>query len=289
MIQLANISEEIKTGKGVGLGFLDFDGSLVAKISSLIPQEREQDVVHFSPENQHDTSHTGSFHPKYINAFGPESYKERCFMAEFYLRLLSWMFDQKDTGIVGPRGLKLWENAIYAAMSMNKGNLNEAVLLNSYDILEQEKLDSMLSLIQDKIAKKYWQEKAEELKKPPKWFVNTTLNYIGSKLKKLFGLLKEPTLLTNLFSVYDPSLDFDWIIENRYILLADLSILKDSKESQILVGSIIALQAFLSSQRQDKEKIILYTKHLDYLEPNLLKAIEEDKEKRLLVLPADQK
>jgi len=68
-----------------------------------------------------------------------------------------------------------------------------------------------------------------------------------------------------------------------------ISILKDSKESQILVGSIIALQAFLSSQRQDKEKIILYTKHLDYLEPNLLKAIEEDKEKRLLVLPADQK
>ncbi|MGH7237054.1 MAG: hypothetical protein ACREGF_00780 [Candidatus Saccharimonadales bacterium] len=95
--------------EGNGFAFVDPHGDTAEKLLSMVPQERTEDVIYFSPA---DTDY-----PMGLNIFEYETSDQKDFLIQQSIDMLYKLYDPQHQGIIGPRYEHLFRNAALTVMA----------------------------------------------------------------------------------------------------------------------------------------------------------------------------
>ena len=99
---------------GRGFAFIDPHGDSVEKLLGMVPKERVEDVIYFSPGDMEN--------PIGLNLFEFETQDQRDFLIQEAIAMLYRLYDPGHTGIIGPRYEHWFRNASLTIMSDPNGS-----------------------------------------------------------------------------------------------------------------------------------------------------------------------
>src|SRR3990167_7172709 len=95
--------------EGRGFAFVDPHGDTAEKLLAMVPKERTEDVIYFSPA---DTDY-----PMGLNMFEYHSQDQKDFLIQEAINMLYKLYDPGHTGIIGPRYEHIFRNAALTVMA----------------------------------------------------------------------------------------------------------------------------------------------------------------------------
>ncbi|HEU4830808.1 MAG TPA: ATP-binding protein, partial [Candidatus Saccharimonadales bacterium] len=99
---------------GKGFAFIDPHGDSAEKLLGLVPKERVEDIIYFSPGDMEN--------PIGLNLFEFETADQRDFLIQEAIAMLYRLYDPGHTGIIGPRFESWFRNAALTVMSDPAGS-----------------------------------------------------------------------------------------------------------------------------------------------------------------------
>ena len=98
---------------GDGFAFVDPHGDTAEKLLSMVPRERTEDVIYFSPADMD--------YPMGLNLFEFHSPEQKDFLIQEAINMLYKLYDPQHQGIMGPRYEHLFRNAALTVMADPEG------------------------------------------------------------------------------------------------------------------------------------------------------------------------
>jgi hypothetical protein len=216
--------QDIEAGRGIA--FLDPHGESVESILSRIPSHRADDVIVFDPSDEE--------RPIGLNFLEAETDSQRHRIATEFIQMLMRMYDPHQTGIVGPRFQHNVRNAMLTAMQAVPG----ATLIELVRILtDSQYVREILPNVKDPVVRNYWEK---QIANTSDFHKSEILDYIVSKFNRFVGDAR----VRNIIGQSKSSLDFRAIMDERKILLVNLSKGKIGPESAEFLGFLL-LQSLL--------------------------------------------
>ncbi|MBI3887606.1 type IV secretory system conjugative DNA transfer family protein [Candidatus Microgenomates bacterium] len=238
VLQTEMMIQDIRNGEGVC--FID-PHDTYEQLMELIPPERAEDVIYFSPAN--------SERPMGLNLMEAHSEQERHMVVTGFIGLLYKLFDPHQTGIVGPR----LEHSVRNAMLTVMEAMPEGTLIEVMRILQDPGgpfLQELLPRVQDQMVKRFW---TEQIAATSEFHKSETLDYIVSK----FGRFVTNRLIRNIIGQSKSSFNFREVMDQKKILIINLAKGLIGEENSSFLGSLIVpqiLRASLSRQDVPMEK-----------------------------------
>jgi DNA helicase HerA-like ATPase len=99
--------------EGRGFAFVDPHGDTAEKLLAMVPKERTEDVIYFSPADMD--------YPLGLNMFEYSSADQKDFLIQEAINMLYKLYDPQRQGIIGPRYEHLFRNAALAVMADPNG------------------------------------------------------------------------------------------------------------------------------------------------------------------------
>lgn len=267
--------QDIKEGKGVA--FIDPHGSAVNDIVQQIPPERLDDVIYFDPSSDR---------PMGLNILDVKTEKGKDMIVNKFIEMLYELYDPNRQGIMGPQLERALRMCMLTAMSKPGGTLIEVVRLLTDENFHKE----YLPLIKDDIVRRYWTDEVANTSKNRKGEV---MGYFVSKLDRF---TTEKTMRYMLGQSYS-SFDFVDIMDNKKILLADLSKGKLGAENSKFLGLLLVPRllaaAFTRIEKMERgehiEDFYLYIDEFqNYTTPDIETILSEARKYRLNLIVANQ-
>jgi hypothetical protein len=267
--------QDIKAGKGVA--FIDPHGSAVNDIIQQIPEERIEDVIYFDPSSDR---------PMGLNLLDVKTEKAKDQMINKFLDMLYELYDPNRQGIMGPQLERALRMCMLTAMSRPGGTLIEVVRL----LTDENFHKAYLPVINDPIVVRYWTDEVANTSKNRK---GETMGYFVSKLDRFTTEKTMRYMLGQSKSAFD----FQDVMDNKKILLADLSKGKLGAENSKFLG-LMLVPRLLSAAFARIEKIER-GEHLDdfylyidefqnYTTPDIETILSEARKYRLNLVVANQ-
>jgi type IV secretory pathway TraG/TraD family ATPase VirD4 len=211
--------EDIENGNGVC--FIDPHGESVDWLLDNIPKERLEDVVLFDPSDID--------FPFGINLLEAHTDAEKDFLVNECIEMFYKLFDPQKSGIIGPQFEHWLRNSALTIMAGPEGgSLIEIPKLFVDHDFEMSKRKH----ITDPLVIEFW---TKQMAKTSDFHKSEMLNYFMSK----FGSFMNNSMMRNIIGQHKSSFDFEDIMNNKKILLVNLSKGKIGEINSHMLGLII--------------------------------------------------
>ncbi|HUC95772.1 MAG TPA: DUF87 domain-containing protein [Candidatus Saccharimonadia bacterium] len=224
---------------GRGFAFIDPHGDVAEELLSMVPKERTEDVIYFSPAE--------SNFPLGLNLFEYQTEDQRDFLIQEAIKMLQKLYDPNNQGIVGPRYEYLFRNAALTVMADPAGG-------TFIDIpklfIDKAFLAQKLKHVTDRTVLDFWQkevpqsERSNDFGEVKSWFVSK------------FGAFQQNVTMRNIIGQPKSAFNLRQIMDDGKILIANLSKGRLGELNSYLLGMIFVMkfqQAALSRADIDEE------------------------------------
>ena len=227
---LQMIYKDIQNGKGVAV--LDPHGDLADRLLGIIPKERITDVIYFNPYDLE--------YPVGLNVLemteglsDMEKEREKDLIAS---SIVSIFFKLYPSSQGRPRMEHILRNTILAALTTEN-----PTLLTAYNLLiDKDYREQVVSKLTDPILKDFWQK---EFKAFGTYQRADMISPITNKL----GRFLTTKTTRNILAQEKNKLNFDDIMNNKKILICDLSKGKIGEDISSFLGSLLILKLQLAA------------------------------------------
>ncbi len=266
------IRQDLRNGDG--LGIMDPHGSLVEDNLPFIPRERADDVIYFNPAD------TGR--PMGLNLLEAETDDERELVALDAMNIMIKLFGNE---IFGPRIQDYFRNGCLTLMAHPEGGtITDIVRLFTDDEFQQERVTH----VKNPVVKSFWNDQMAKTGAREK---QEMIPYFAAK----FGQFITNSMMRNIIGQTKSAFDFTDVMQNKKILLINLSKGEVGDINSELLGLIIVSklqmaalrrQRFEASQRTD---FFLYIDEFqNYITDSIESILSEARKYRLSLNMAHQ-
>jgi len=210
---------------GNGFAFVDPHGDTAEKLLSMVPKERTEDVIYFSPADME--------YPMGLNLFEFNNPDQKDFLIQEVIGMLYKLYDPQHQGIMGPRYESIFRNAALAVMADPNGGtfVDIPKLFRDPEFLKQK-----LQHVKDPNVLDYWQkeypasQRSNEAGEVTSWFVSK------------FGAFLSNEMMRNIIGQTKSAFDLRYIMDNKKILLVNLSKGRTGDLNSKLLGMIFVMK-----------------------------------------------
>lgn len=230
---------------GEGLAFLDPHGDSAEWLLERVPAHRLEDVIYWNPA---DTERPIGFN---IIEFYNEQDKHR--VVNSFLGLMTKMYDPHNQGITGPRFERAVRNSMLTVMEEHGNTLVEVLRILSDEKYQAKKIP----LIKDDLVRRYW---TDEIANTQEFHKSEIIGHLVSK----FDRFVTNKLTRNIFGQSKSGFDMRWLMDNRKILIVNLSKGLIGEENAQFLGMLLVpriLSAAMSRAdiaERDRKDFYLY-------------------------------
>jgi len=228
---------------GDGFAFVDPHGDTAEKLLSMVPKERTEDIMYFCPSDME--------YPMGLNLFEFYTPEQKDFLVQETLNMLYKLYDPQRQGIVGPRFERIYTNAALLLMSDPKGGtfVDIPKLLIDPPFMKEK-----LQYVKDQNVIDFWTKEWPNSQRS-----NDSGEVIAWVVSK-FGAFLSNEMMRNIIGQTKSSFDLRDIMDNKKILLVNLSKGKTGELNSRLLGMIFVMKFqaaamsranILEDQRQD--------------------------------------
>lgn len=223
------LHQDIRAGKGVCV--IDPHGQLIEDILPYIPRERADDVIYFNPA---DTER-----PMGLNILEGKDEEERELIALDAMNIMIKLFDEET---FGPRIQDYFRNGCLTLMAdPDGGALTDIVRLFTDDVFQKYKV----SKVKNPVVKSFWENQMAQTGAREK---QEMIPYFAAK----FGAFVTNSLMRNIVGQVHSAFDFADVMNNRKILLINLSKGLIGDINSKLLGLIIVNKIQVAALRRQR-------------------------------------
>lgn len=211
--------------EGRGFAFVDPHGDTAEKLLSMVPKERTEDVIYFSPADMD--------YPLGLNMFEYHSPDQKDFLIQEAINMLYKLYDPGHTGIIGPRYEHLFRNAALTVMAdPNGGSFVDIPKLFRDPAYVKQKL----KYVTDQNVLEFWQkempqsQRSSEFGEIVSWFVSK------------FGAFLSNDMMRNIIGQNKSAFDLREVMDSGKILLVNLSRGRTGDLNSKLLGMIFVMK-----------------------------------------------
>jgi hypothetical protein len=210
---------------GNGFAFVDPHGDTAEKLLSMVPKERTEDVIYFCPADME--------YPMGLNLFEFQNPDQKDFLIQEALNMLKKLYDPNNQGIMGPRYEHLFRNAALTVMADPAGGtfIDIPKLFRDPQYVKQK-----LEYVKDLNVLEFWQkempqsQRSNEFGEVVSWFVSK------------FGAFLSNEMMRNIIGQTKSSFDLRDIMDNKKILLVNLSKGRTGDLNSKLLGMVFVMK-----------------------------------------------
>lgn len=210
---------------GDGFAFVDPHGDTAEKLLSMVPKERTEDVIYFCPSDMD--------FPMGLNLFEFANPEQKDFLIQEVLNMLQKLYDPQHQGIMGPRYEDMFRNAALAVMADPNGSsfIDIPQLFRDPQFLKDK-----LTHVKDQTVLDFWQkqfpasQRSNESGEVTAWFLSK------------FGAFLSNEMMRNIIGQTKSSFDLRDIMDNKKILLVNLSKGRTGDLNSKLLGMIFVMK-----------------------------------------------
>ena len=210
---------------GGGFAFVDPHGDAAERLLAMVPKERTEDVIYFSPADMD--------FPMGLNLFEFQSPDQKDFLIQEALNMLYKLYDPQHQGIMGPRYEHLFRSAALTVMADPGGGtfVDIPKLFRDPKFVQQK-----LKYVTDPNIIEFWQkempqsQRSNEFGEVVSWFVSK------------FGAFLSNEMMRNIIGQTKSAFDLRDVMDNNKILLVNLSKGRTGELNSKLLGMIIVMK-----------------------------------------------
>ena len=234
------IRQDVEMGNG--LAVIDPHGDLVEYTLAHIPQHRWKDVIVFDPADLE--------RPIGINMLEAASIEEKDFVVQEMMSIFYRLFPPETMGPMFEHNMR---NAMLTLMAdpNDPGTLVEIPRI----FTDKEFMKQKVAKVTDPVVRSFWEK---EMAQTSDFHKSEMLGYLVSKV----GRFIENTMMRNIIGQARSGINFNEIMNNRKILLANLSKGKVGEVNASLLGLMIVGKLQLTAMRRaymsEQERVDFY-------------------------------
>lgn len=224
--------------KGEGFAFVDPHGDTAEKLLSMVPRERTEDVIYFCPADMD--------YPMGLNLFEFNTPQQKDFLIQEAINMLYKLYDPQHQGIIGPRYEHWFRNAALTIMADPEGG----TFIDIPKVFTDNKYAKQkLQYVTDQTVLDFWNK---EMAQTSDYHKSEVLGWFVSK----FGAFLSNEMMRNIIGQTKSSFDLRDIMDNKKILLVNLSKGRTGELNSKLLGMIFVMkfQAAAMSRANIPEK-----------------------------------
>ncbi|MBC7582031.1 ATP-binding protein [Aeromicrobium sp.] len=210
---------------GDGFAFVDPHGDTAEKLLSMIPQNRTEDLIYFSPADMDN--------PLGLNLFEFDNPDQKDFLIQEALNMLYKLYDPQHQGIMGPRYEHLFRMAALTVMADPAGGtfVDIPKLFRDPAYVKQK-----LQYITDQNVREFWEkempqsQRSNDFGEVVSWFVSK------------FGAFLSNEMMRNIIGQTNSAFNLRDIMDNKKILLVNLSKGRLGDMNSKLLGMIFVMK-----------------------------------------------
>ncbi len=210
---------------GNGFAFIDPHGDTAEALLSMVPRERTEDVIYFCPAE--------TDYPLGLNLFEADTSDQKDFLIQEAINMLYKLYDPQHQGIIGPRYEHLFRNAALTVMADPEGGtfIDIPKLFRDPEFVKQK-----LKYVTDPTVLEFWQkempqsQRSNEFGEVVSWFVSK------------FGAFLSNSMMRNIIGQTKSAFDLRDIMDNKKILLVNLSKGRTGELNAKLLGMIFVMK-----------------------------------------------
>ncbi|HEV2403252.1 MAG TPA: ATP-binding protein [Candidatus Saccharimonadales bacterium] len=210
---------------GRGFAFIDPHGEAVERLLAMVPRERTEDVIYFSPA---DTDY-----PIGLNLFEFQTPDQKDFIIQEVLNMLYKLYDPQHQGIMGPRYEHLFRNAALTIMAdPNGGTFIDIPKL----FRDQQYVKQKLQYVKDQSVIEFWvkempqSQRSNEFGEVVSWFVSK------------FGAFLSNEMMRNIIGQQKSAFNLRTVMDEGKILFVNLSKGRVGQLNMQLLGMIFVMK-----------------------------------------------
>ncbi|HSW78938.1 MAG TPA: hypothetical protein VLF88_02910 [Candidatus Babeliales bacterium] len=211
--------------EGRGFAFVDPHGDTAEKLLAMVPKERTEDVIYFSPADMD--------YPLGLNMFEFQSQDQKDFLIQEAINMLYKLYDPTRQGIIGPRYEHLFRNAALAVMADPAGGtfIDIPKLFRDPSFVEQK-----LQHVKDPNVLEFWRkempasQRSNEFGEVTSWFVSK------------FGAFLSNEMMRNIIGQTKSAFNLRQVMDEGKILLVNLSRGRTGDLNSKLLGMIFVMK-----------------------------------------------
>lgn len=190
---------------GKGFAFVDPHGDAVERLLGMVPKERVEDVIYFSPGNME--------YPIGLNLFEFDQPEQKDLLIQEAIAMLYKLYDPGHTGIIGPRYEHWFRNAALTIMSDPAGStfIDIPQVFNDDDFAKLK-----LKYVTDNTVLDFWNK---EMAQTSDYHKSEILGWFVSK----FGAFLSNQMMRNIIGQTKSGFNLRHIMDNKKILLVNLA------------------------------------------------------------------
>ncbi len=239
--------QDMQAGKG--FAFIDPHGDAAETILGMIPKERSEDVIYFDPGSMEN--------PPGLNLFEYHTEDQKDFLIQEALNMLYKLYDPQQQGIIGPRYEHLFRNAALTVMAdPNGGTFIDIPKLFRDPQFVKEKLKH----VEDKTVLEFWQKEMPQSQR------SSDFGEIVSWFVSKFGAFLSNQMMRNIIGQPKSAFDLRDVMDNRKILIANLSKGRLGELNSMLLGMIFVMKfqaAAMSRASQPESERVDFSFYID--------------------------
>lgn len=233
---------------GRGFAYIDPHGDSAEKLLGMVPKERVEDVIYFSPGDMEN--------PVGLNLFEFETQDQRDFLIQETIAMLYRLYDPGHTGIIGPRYEHWFRNAALTIMSDPNGStfIEVPQVFNDQAFTEEK-----LKYVKDRTVLDFWNKEMAQTSDSTK---SEVLGWFVSK----FGAFLSNEMMRNILGQTKSGFSIRDIMDNKKILLVNLSKGRTGELNSQLLGMIFVMKfqaAAMGRADMPEEKRSDFTLYVD--------------------------
>jgi len=209
---------------GRGFAFIDPHGDSAEELLGMVPQERIEDVIYFSPGDMEM--------PIGLNLFEFDNQDQRDFIIQETIAMLYSLYDPGHTGIIGPRFESWFRNAALTVMADPAGS---SFLDVQQVFIDQAFADEKIKHLTSQTVLDFWNKEMAQTSESSK---GEMLGWFASK----FGAFLTNDMMRNIIGQTKSGFDLREIMDNKKILLVNLSKGKTGELNSKLLGMIFVMK-----------------------------------------------
>jgi hypothetical protein len=263
---------------GKGFALVDPHGDLAENLLAMVPKERVEDVIYFSPSDLEN--------PIGMNILEASTRDEQDFVISELMNMLYSLYDPGHTGIVGPR----MENIVrYACMLLMSDPNNPATFMDIPKCLvDPEFAKSKLPYVTDPSTLDFWtkewpnSQRSNDAGEVTAWVVSKWAPFQAAAIRNILGQSKS-------------GLDIRDIMDKKKILLVNLSKGKLGEKNAQLLGMMFVMkfqQAAMSRANIPEDQRVDFTLYVDefqnFATDSFESILSEARKYRLSLIVANQ-
>ena len=209
---------------GKGFAFIDPHGDSAEELLGMVPKERVEDVIYFSPGDMEM--------PIGLNLFEFDNPDQQDFLIQESIAMIYKLYDPGHTGIVGPRFESWFRNAALTVMSDPAGS---SFLDVQQVFIDQAFADEKIKHVKDRMVLDFWNKEMAQTSEASK---GEMLGWFASK----FGAFLGNEMMRNIIGRTESGFNLRDIMDNKKILLVNLSKGKTGELNSQLLGMIFVMK-----------------------------------------------